>query len=196
MAAVIQIAEASSGTPGRKNVIWVGVNAPGVSVVGADPDVKKGLDRLTRNLTQTLLDDRITMYYINPTINDSATVGVMVPGDAPTQTPSSTPIPSAPSVNFNEFGPATGGSILYSNNDINKEIATSINDGGTYYTLSYSPSNNNADPAKYRNITVTAQRSRPDRHHAHRLLSRMLQRQQQRQRSHTLRRPARQAAGA
>jgi VWFA-related protein len=154
MSALLQIAAASTGTHGRKNVVWVGANAPGVNYAGADPDVKKALDMDTKRLTQTMLDDRITMYYIDPTINDSATVGVITPTNNPDAVAFVDTDPFNSSVNFNQFGPATGGMVLYSRNDINKEIATAINNGGAYYTLSYRPSNPNENAAKFRNIAV------------------------------------------
>ncbi|HEY0308289.1 MAG TPA: VWA domain-containing protein [Acidobacteriaceae bacterium] len=154
MASLLQIAEATRGTPGRKNVIWVGVNAPGVNLVGADDATIKAMGDLTRRLTQTLLADRVTLNYINPTANDSATVGVMVPGD---DDDSSTMVdydPFGADVDFNQFAPATGGQILYSRNDINNEIASTVDEGANYYTLSYSPTNPNEDAVKYRKIVI------------------------------------------
>lgn len=154
MSAVIQIATATSGTPGRKNVIWVGVNAPGVSLVGADESVKKAMAEDTKRLTQKLLDSRITMYYINPTRNDSAVVSVTVPQNNPDFATFVDTDPFESAVNFNQFGPSTGGQIFYSRNDISNEIATAIDNGATYFTLTYSPSNKNENAAKYRNIAV------------------------------------------
>jgi VWFA-related protein len=154
MSAVIQIATATSGTPGRKNVIWVGVNAPSVSLVGADESVQKAMSEDTKRLTQKLLDARITMYYIDPTRNDSAIVSVAVPQNNPDAITFVDTDPFGSDVNFNQFGPATGGQIFYSRNDISNEIATAIDNGATYYTLTYSPSNKNENAAKYRNIAV------------------------------------------
>ncbi len=160
MSAVITIATATSGTPGRKNVIWVGVNAPGVSLLGADDSVKKAMDEDTRRLTQKLLDSRITMYYINPTRNDSSVVGVMVPQTNPDVATFIDTDPFESQVDFNQFGPATGGQIFYSRNDISKEIATAIDNGATYYTLTYSPTNRSENAARFRNIAVRL--SNPD----------------------------------
>jgi len=158
MASLLQIAEATRGTRGRKNVIWVGVNAPGVDLVGADPVTIKVMGDLTRRLTQTLLADRVTLNYINPTANDSSTVGLMV-GDDDDATMVDTD-PFGADVDFNQFAPATGGQILFSRNDIDAEIKTTIDQGSNYYTLSYSPTNANEDAAKYRNIRIKM--SNPD----------------------------------
>jgi len=154
MASLLQIAEATRGTPGRKNVIWVGVNAPGVNLVGADSVTVKVMGDLTRRLTQTLLANRITLNYINPTANDSATAGLMVPGD---DVDSDTLVdydPFGADVDFNQFAPATGGQILYSRNDVDAEIKTTIDEGANYYTLSYSPTSTSEDAARFRRIVI------------------------------------------
>jgi len=134
------------------------VNAPGVDLVGADPVTIKVMGDLTRRLTQTLLADRVTLNYINPTANDSSTVGLMV-GDDDDATMVDTD-PFGADVDFNQFAPATGGQILFSRNDIDAEIKTTIDQGSNYYTLSYSPTNANEDAAKYRNIRIKM--SNPD----------------------------------
>jgi VWFA-related protein len=158
MASLLQIAEATRGTPGRKNVIWVGVNAPGVNLVGADPVTIKVMGDLTRRLTQTLLADRITLNYIDPTANDSSTVGVTT-GDGDDATTVDFD-PFGADVDFNQFAPATGGQILYSRNDIDAEIRTTIDEGSNYYTLSYSPTNASDNAAKFRKIVIKL--SNPD----------------------------------
>jgi VWFA-related protein len=154
LASLLQIAEASRGTPGRKNIIWVGVNAPGVDLINADPVTEQAVTSIVKRVTQTLLAARVTVFYIDPTINSSATVGVMVPGDDSDSDTFVDTDPFGSDINFNEFAPATGGKIFMSRNDVNNEIATSIDNGASYYTLSYSPANHNEDASKYRNIKI------------------------------------------
>jgi len=154
LSSVLQIAEATSGIPGRKNLIWVGVNAPGVDLIGADPVTIKVMTDLTKRVTQTLLADRVTIYYVDPTINEASTVGVMVPGDDDDSDTFVDVDPFGEDVNFDQFAPATGGQIFMSRNDVDKEIATSIDNGANYYTLSYEPSNKSEDAAKFRNIKI------------------------------------------
>jgi len=154
LSSVLQIAEATSGIPGRKNLIWVGVNAPGVDLVGADPVTIKVMTDLTKRVTQTLLADRVTIYYVDPTINESSTIGVMVPGDDDDADTFVDVDPFGSDVDFDQFAPATGGQIFMSRNDVDKEIATSIDNGANYYTLSYEPTNKNEDAAKFRNIKI------------------------------------------
>jgi VWFA-related protein len=154
LSSLLQIAEATRGTPGRKNVVWVGVNAPGVDLSNADPVTIREMNDVVKRVTQTLLATRVAVYYIDPTINSSATVGIMVPDDSDGGDTFVDTDPFSADINFNEFAPATGGKIFASRNDVNNEIATSIDNGNTYYSISYSPSNKSEDAAKFRNIKI------------------------------------------
>ena len=154
LSSLLQIAEATRGTPGRKNVIWVGVNAPGVDLSNADPVTVKEMNDVVKRVTQTLLATRVAVYYIDPTINSAATVGIMVPDDSDDGDTFVATDPFSADINFNEFAPATGGKIFMSRNDVNNEIATSIDNGNTYYSISYSPTNKSEDAAKFRNIKI------------------------------------------
>jgi VWFA-related protein len=158
LASLLQIAEATRGTPGRKNVVWVGVNAPSVDLTNADPIQVKQMDDVVKRVTQTLLATRVAVYYIDPTINSSATVGLMVPGDTADADSFVDTDPFGGDINFNDFAPATGGKIFLSRNDVNNEIASSIDSGATYYSISYSPTDKNDDPAQFRNIKIKLSR--------------------------------------
>jgi VWFA-related protein len=155
LSSLLQISEATRGTPGRKNIIWVGVNAPSVNLESADPVTEQELDGVYKRVSQTLLATRCTVFYIDPTINEASTVGIMVPGDdSDSDTFTDFDPFGSGDINFNEFAPATGGKIFMSRNDVNNEIASSIDNGNTYYTMSYTPTNTNEDAAKFRNITI------------------------------------------
>jgi VWFA-related protein len=154
LSSLLQIAEATRGTPGRKSVIWVGVNAPSVDLTNADPVTTRELPDLVKRVTQTLLATRVAVYYIDPTANTSATVGIMVPGDSSDEDSFVQGDALTADINFDEFAPATGGKILLSRNDVNNEIAASIDNGNTYYTLSYTPTSVSEDAAKFRNIRI------------------------------------------
>jgi len=152
MASLIQIAEATRGSPGRKNIIWVGTASFAVNLVSADPVTIQTMDQLTKRLTQTLLETRVTLYHIDPTINEAYSIEA--------DDPDSDDDPFADGITFNKFATATGGQIYASRNDVDNEIANSIDNGNSYYTLSYSPSNSNEDAAKYRSIKIKL--SNPD----------------------------------
>ena len=154
LSSLLQIAEATRGTPGRKNVIWVGVNAPSVDLTYADPVTTQEMTDLVKRVTQTLLATRVAVYYIDPTANNSATVGIMVPGDSADEDTFVDVDPFNADINFDEFAPATGGKIFLSRNDVNNEIASSIDNGNTYYSITYTPTSLNEDAAKFRNIKI------------------------------------------
>jgi len=163
LSSLLQIAEATRGLPGRKNVLWVGANAPGVDFSSADPETIKEMTAVTKRVTQTLLETRIAVFDIDPTINEASMVGVMVPdagddsGDSDTMTDTD---PFSSDVSLQDFAAATGGKLIQSRNDINNVVAESIDTGSTYYTLSYSPTNSAEDAAKFRNIKIVL--SNPD----------------------------------
>jgi hypothetical protein len=48
----------------------------------------------------------------------------------------------------------TGGHVFYGRNDVDQEIATSLRDGSSYYTLAYSPSNKNFH-GEFRKIRIS-----------------------------------------
>ena len=154
LSSLLQIAEATRGTPGRKNVIWVGVNAPAVDLSYADPVTTQEMTDLVKRVTQTLLATRVAVYYIDPTANSSAIAGLMVPGDTADTDSFVEGDPFNANINFDEFAPATGGRIFLSRNDVNNEIASSIDNGNTYYSLSYTPTNPSENAAKFRNIAI------------------------------------------
>jgi len=143
LSSLLQIAEATRGLPGRKNVLWVGANAPGVDFSSADPETIKEMTAVTKRVTQTLLETRIAVFDIDPTINEASMVGVMVPDAGDDSGDSDTMTDTDP--------------FSY---DINNVVAESIDTGSTYYTLSYSPTNSAEDAAKFRNIKIVL--SNPD----------------------------------
>jgi VWFA-related protein len=154
LASLEQIAQASSGTPGRKNVIWVGNGFPSVGLVGLDQQTADTIQGAVKQCTDRLLAARVTMYTINPTLNSTVTVDIQTPDDLETAETENGGDPFGASISFATLAPATGGRSFLSRNDINNEIAEGISAGANYYTLSYTPTNHSEDAAKYRNIRV------------------------------------------
>ena len=149
-----QLSQASEGTPGRKNVIWVGVGFPSSDLVGLDPTTAATIESAVRRCTDMLLAARITLYTINPTTNTTTTLDVSTPDDLDNAEDESGGQPFAGMIQFSNFAPATGGRAFLSRNDIHNEIAEGIAAGADYYTLSYAPTNASEDAARYRNIRV------------------------------------------
>ena len=79
LAALEQLAKAGMGTPGRKNVIWIGNGFPSADLTGLDVKTADTITTAIRNCTNMLLEARITMYTINPTLNSTVTVDVETP---------------------------------------------------------------------------------------------------------------------
>jgi VWFA-related protein len=153
-----QIAQASSGHKGRKNVIWVGTGFPSIDLRNA-PDhqiaLVKGVAERTVNL---LRDDHVTVYTINPAITSSGVGELDVIDDAATDEVHNRKDPFDGTVSFNTLAPETGGRAFSLGNGVDKEIAASLRDGNSFYTLSYVPSARSNAAQEYRGIVVRVNR--------------------------------------
>ena len=155
LAALQQLAQSSSGTPGRKNVIWVGNGFPSADLVGMEQHQADQITAAVRAVTAKLLSSRITMYTINPIAGASSTIDIQSADDLHLADPGAGPVPFAQgTVNFSDLAPQTGGMAFRGRNDLNNVIAEGIAHGNEYYTMSYSPTDKNDDPAKFRNIVI------------------------------------------
>ena len=155
LATLQQLAQSSSGTPGRKNIIWVGNGFPSADLVGLDQLTSDTIEAAVRRVTAKLLASRITMYTINPIAGSSATIDIETPDDLNQASQDAGPDPFGNgTVNFTDFAPSTGGMSFQGRNDINNVIAEGIAQGEEYYTISYSPSDKTEDPSKYRDIVI------------------------------------------
>ncbi len=153
LAAVEQIAQASSGTTGKKNLVWVGEGFPSADLVGVDPKTAATIEAAVKQCTNMLLAARVTMYTINPVANVTTTVDAQSAEDlagAETNGPEF----ASGAVQFETFAPSTGGKAFRSRNDLGNEVGEGIASGATYYTLSYVPTNRSDDLAKYRAIRI------------------------------------------
>lgn len=149
--ALQQIALQNKGVPGRKNVVWLGVGGPGLSLRSL---TGKSLDRLNQEVhgtTNMLVDARVSLYVIFPglkfedptilpggNVNDSVRKNDPFVGD----------------VNFGVFVNETGGNLFYNNNDFDGEMKRSQELGSEYYTLTYQP-HDVAPDGRFRRTRVT-----------------------------------------
>jgi VWFA-related protein len=154
LVALIQIAQASTGYSGRKNVVWLGKGFPGVSMMDTDPDTLVKLEAVTRSVTNTLLAARVTLYGIDPMGLSSVAPSASFDPDGNVTGVSDDINPFADEISFAGLTTATGGAYFYNNNDVEHEIASSVDRGAQYYTLSYTPTSASDDPTKYRNISI------------------------------------------
>jgi len=156
LGSLVQIAEATQSYPGRKNIIWVGRGFPSLNSQAVDDDeAMQKIYEGIRKTTSKMMAARVTLNTIDPTMlspaidddeddlvetlsSDNQGQGLQTGGD----------------VNFTALAPATGGRTFWLDNFVDKEIATSMADGNTYYTLSYSPTNKAEDPKALRKIHI------------------------------------------
>ena len=155
MGALQQIAQASSGTAGRKNLIWVGNGFPSADLITLDTQEADLIEAAYRRVLVRLLAARITMYTINPAAGDSSTVDIETPADLDTALNANGTSPfDGGSVGFTMLAPATGGLAFMGRNDLNNVIREGIDKGRDYYTLSYVPTSETQAAATFRNIKV------------------------------------------
>jgi len=159
LGALEQVAEATAGHPGHKNIIWVGKGFSGIelSSPAVDQNTVTAVTYAIQQAVNMLRNSRITLYTIDPTILSStvatttdadSVMGVGDTMDAPD------PDPFVGDVNFTELAKSTGGKSFYSRNDVDREIGESVRDGVNYYTISYRPTNSSDEAKPYRKIRV------------------------------------------
>jgi VWFA-related protein len=164
MSALQQIAIASTGTPGHKNIVWI---SPGLPIFGAlvlEADQQKALFDSIRHLSDQLLKARVSIYSIDPrgvqTNSASFAGGNNFAYAAYLNGLSQTNDAAFGNLAIQTLATQTGGHAFYGRNDVDREIATSLTDGNTYYTLAYSPANKDFH-GEFRKIKITVI-DRPD----------------------------------
>jgi VWFA-related protein len=153
-----EIAQSAAGTPGRKNILWVGKGFPSLDLTGMADEVVKPLEDAIKRCVDLLMNSRTTLYVIDPTPLSSATYDTEVPQDLATLEDETGDEPFGNAIRFSVLAPATGGRVFSMRNDIDHEIDTSMHDSSQYYTLSYSPGGASDEPGAYRHIRVTLNR--------------------------------------
>jgi VWFA-related protein len=169
------IAQSLKPLPGRKNLIWVSEGfpfsiEPGATIRAHDSVAGGDYTVAVASTANALFDSQIAIYPIdsrgmlNPGVFDAAARG----RDAIGRMDSLIGVDSTLSEENNnldvthtsmqEVAERTGGKAFYNQNEIGKAIVDSMNDGATYYTLAYSPSNSNWN-GKFRRISVKSSRS-------------------------------------
>ena len=154
-----QIAESSKGTPGRKNVLWVGSGYPMVNTMLLPISSEAILQDAIRRVTDRMLDARVMLTLIDPKGvqevdqggENFATMDDMSAGIAPITGP------FTGTLDFATFAKATGGRIIANRNDVDVQIGQSADSSQIYYTLAYSPTAGKAgddNPAAYRKIRI------------------------------------------
>lgn len=158
LGSVQQIAEASSGTRGRKNVIWVGIGFPTLLLDDVPAEKEEEIAAAVERTTTAMLKARITLNVVDPTAMATNSLDMNNPDYlnlatlAEAEGPTSSHISGI--LNFEEFAPETGGLIYRGHNDVDHEIQQAVDNGSNYYTLVYSPTSVSENLAQFRNIRV------------------------------------------
>lgn len=168
-----QIARSVAGVPGRKNLIWLSSGFP----LDLEPDYEGGAGRVStaeRNyhaaVEQTaafLAASQIAVYPVDAQGVAVAGVDVTVSRRGMFDTNRSGTYGDVMSSQATQYSSIhntmdvlakdTGGEAFYNNNDLKGAIGRSIDEGSSYYTIAYTPANNNWD-GKLRKIEIKTKR--------------------------------------
>ena len=144
-----RVAEATMGHIGHKNMIWIGRGFPALNFANAPVDSQNRINTEVQNCVDILRDARVTLYTIDPAgLQVNNTYGPAAEFNDP----------FGGNYQFSALAKATGGRTLYGRNDVDSQIATAARDGSDFYTLTYRPTDDSRDPAKFRKIKVTTDR--------------------------------------
>jgi len=151
-----EIALANAEQKGRKNVIWIGNGIPILSGAYISREDRTKFDNWVHYTANWLEETETTVYTVDPrgvevSPATIATGGYLTEGGIPSAIVG--PDLTSSELVFEAIAPESGGAILRHRNDIDGAITAAVNDGGSYYTLSYYPSDRNWD-GKFRRIQV------------------------------------------
>ncbi len=148
-ASLLEVAKATQGHPGHKNLVWIGRGFPSLQWDDLQQDQSDGLQKAVSKCVDLLREARVTLYAIDPAgvSVDAGTLdenGVMAPDD-----------PFGGAVDFDSMARATGGQSMHGRNDVDRLIDNAVANGETFYTLAYRPSTPaDGDLKEFRKIKV------------------------------------------
>jgi len=157
--ALEQIAQSYAAIPGRKNLIWVGGGFPTIDPTSFDSHDLQIVQDTVQHITDVLLATRVTLYAVDPTSSAAGVVEITNADQADAASASGGPVGTNigsydANADFDRLGLITGGRIVRGRNDVGAQIALSINDGASFYTLGYVPTSTSISAAQYRKIRV------------------------------------------
>jgi VWFA-related protein len=168
--AMNQLARYLSSIPGRKNLIWFSGSFP-ISVL---PDTTGNLtdpfavvadyEKEFRETVNLLARSQVAVYPVDargltnaPVFDASTSRNYAAPGRGVARMHQDldkfSTDTAAEHSTMSQMAEATGGHAFYNTNGLTQAVATAINDGSNFYTLTYTPSNPASD-GKFRKIKV------------------------------------------
>ena len=173
--AMNQLARYLSSIPGRKNLIWFSGSFP-ISVLPDStstlPDpfaVVADYEKEFRETVNLLARSQVAVYPIDarglttaPVFDASTSRNYASPGRGTARMTQDlnkfSTDTNAEHATMSQMAEATGGHAFYNTNGLTQAVATAINDGSNFYTLTYTPANPARD-GKFRKIKVQLARS-------------------------------------
>jgi VWFA-related protein len=149
-ASLMEVAQATAGHPGHKNMIWVGRGFPAINETVMQSLPVETQDAIHSSIdlcTNALRDARVTMYTIDPAGINPAPIPTDENGFLADD-------PFGGNVDFEAMAQATGGKSYHGRNDVDHLIDGSVQAGIDFYTLSYVPAQVNDAAKPFRNIRV------------------------------------------
>ena len=153
---LMNIARFLSDLPGHKNVIWLSASFPSSGMPSSDPGIEAvNINEEVKEATDTLARGQIAVYPVDVrgVVVTSASASNL---DAPSRAESGNIADYALNATYmteQEIAHATGGRAFYNTNDLATALQDATETGGHYYTLTYSPSNQNYN-GRLRHINV------------------------------------------
>ena len=150
-----QIGSYLADLPGRKNLIWFSGSFPSAIMASSDPNMEPlNIDDQIKEATDSLTRGRVAVYPVDvrgvvatsPMANDSS------PGGSGSGMAADAML-NATYMTEEEIARSTGGRAFHNTNDLASALTAATETGGRYYTLTYSPSNQDYD-GKLRHIQV------------------------------------------
>lgn len=138
----INIAKFLAELPGHKNLIWLSASFPSSLMPSSDASTEGvSINDEIKEATDTLARGQIAVYPVD------------VRGLVATNSMAADVALNASQMTEQEIAYATGGRAFYNTNDVASALAEATETGGHYYTLTYSPSNQNYN-GRLRHINV------------------------------------------
>lgn len=155
-----QVAQATRGLPGRKNLIWVGDGFPAVSMSDAGNTSGDEIAAALRRLSNVMLEAHVTLSIVGPTLKfyQPLTIETQADSDMASAGNYDGMMIAHGGLQFSGLAAPTGGRAYANRNDLDGEIGESVAAGENYYTLAYVPTDGSNDPKKYRRIRVEVTR--------------------------------------
>lgn len=163
LSALEQMAHAVRSLPVHKTMIWLGAGFPSVDPTTLTPGVRKMLDEDLENVTNLMLEARISLDAIDPTstaagmteVTDAAQLAFLSAAGDSSSTLSD---PFDKSFDFDRLSPVSGGRVLRGRNDVGAMVDRAVEAGASFYTLGYVPMHAESAAPAFHKIEVKMRR--------------------------------------